>query len=318
MQLECRLWVLISACGVCHHRTAAVSVRRNGGGAAAFPDFGSLSNLAGLPSVMGFPSLPNLGKAEEQQVYKVGESDCKIFEEAIILQPNASCELLNFTNSSGCTCRIVLPRNIVPMPDLLLDSGDDGNQTTNASVPTLEPIPPEAPPPSNPLQPYSPPVMPPECPFDVSCSAAKLSSCVGFDSWGFSKVQMSPYSAASAYLNEISCSYLMMPDSRFKVPERVKSFWEWEKSKDAPASPKNLEKVLCGCISTAVVSVDFCRAAVYHSKIPCIQTWKEATDGRCSVTVSPPLGFLSTSLLSEMCYSECEFRDKWKDGHTMR
>mmetsp|Transcript_10699 Transcript_10699/g.25157 ORF Transcript_10699/g.25157 Transcript_10699/m.25157 type:complete len:169 (-) Transcript_10699:57-563(-) len=74
---------------------------------------------------------------------------------------------------------------------------------------------------------YNPPLTLAECPFAAACGQSGNSMCVGFDSWGFTKVHMSRHTAASAYLGMITCTYTMGAQSQFRVPPRVLAFWKW-------------------------------------------------------------------------------------------
>lgn len=48
--------------------------------------------------------------------------------------------------------------------------------------------------------------------------------CVGFNSFGFSRVQMGRYSPASRHFNAIYCYYVMEPYHDFAIPERVQAY----------------------------------------------------------------------------------------------
>uniref|UniRef100_A0A7S4VAE6 CUB domain-containing protein n=1 Tax=Alexandrium monilatum TaxID=311494 RepID=A0A7S4VAE6_9DINO len=149
-----------------------------------------------------------------------GAADCQLLEKGIVLDPKASCKHVELTlNETGCSCRVPLPRSVVPQPDVLSPAlGQTPGAVTFPPVPMFTPAPDSG-------QPYRPPVTAPECPFGAACKASANPKCVGFDSWGFDQVIMSSFSPASAYLRTITCTYTLRKGENIRVPPRVQAMW---------------------------------------------------------------------------------------------
>eukprot|EP00397_Hematodinium_sp_SG-2012_P045522 GEMP01051159.1.p1 GENE.GEMP01051159.1~~GEMP01051159.1.p1 ORF type:complete len:142 (+),score=34.59 GEMP01051159.1:309-734(+) len=133
-------------------------------------------------------------------------------------------------NWDGCMCTIPQPGNINPMPDNLfnpfaVEIPPDPNIPLAPQLATV-------PPPSNPLAPFVPPMMVPECPYSKACPNDD-STCVGFNSWGFSEVRMGKYSPASRHFNAIYCFYIMKPYDQFKTPARILGYWKLQEEEKA-------------------------------------------------------------------------------------
>jgi len=108
------------------------------------------------------------------------------------------------------------------------------------NIPTAPPLLP-VPPPSNPLAAYVAPLMIPQCPYNSACPDGD-SSCVGYNSWGFSEVRMSRYSPGTRFFNAIYCLYVMKPYDVFKIPVKIKGYWELQDKEAREAAPTFLRK----------------------------------------------------------------------------
>lgn len=168
----------------------------------------------------------------------IEQADCKLFERAFLLSPPAVCNHAVYaSNWDGCTCNVIMPGNMNPMPDTLYNPYAI-SMVPDPSLPTFAPIA-TIPPPSNPLMPYAPPPRAPECPFVASCKEDAGFGCVGYNTWGFAEAHMSPYVPAQSHFNSISCSYVMKIGGKFEVPKKVAAFYhmqDLESAKESAAS----------------------------------------------------------------------------------
>jgi len=232
------------------------------------------------------------------------------------VDPPASCQHVIFAdNVDGCTCTTTLPGSINPQPNLfynpfLVDVPPDPSIPVPASMPTV-------PPPSNPLQPFVPPMMPPECPFMPACADPNSFDCVGHNSWGFAEAHIAVYSPAAAALNSMSCTYMMKPYARFKVPDRVAALWHLN-AKLIKVFDRMSDPLTLACTGQNVTSPSlqyFCKDQLKRLGFPCTTAWadlmKDSQAQGCSLAAAPD-GFEGTSTLAELCPLECG----WKKGVT--
>lgn len=244
----------------------------------------------------------------------IGQDECTLFAEGFLVDPPASCTHVEFAkNIDGCTCTMVLPGSINPQPanfynPYLVEVPPDPSVPVPKSMPTV-------PPPSNPMQPFVPPMMPPECPFISACADPDSFDCVGHNSWGFAEAHMADYSPAAAALNSASCTYMMHPYGRFKVPERVASLWHLNvkliKVFDTMSDPFTMF-----CTNENVTSPSlqfFCKDMLNRLGLPCSTAWADVTKKHQAVKCQEapaPDGFKIDSTLAELCPLECG----WKKG----
>jgi len=245
----------------------------------------------------------------------IGQDECDLFQEAFLVSPGASCSHVVFAgNMDGCTCSLVLPANINPQPasfynPWLVDIPPDPNVPVPEAMPTV-------PPPSNPMQPFIPPAMPPVCPFMDACPDPNSFDCTGFNSWGFADAKIADYSPAAAALNSASCTYMMKPYAKFKVPERVVSMWKLNaklvKVMDSMQEPFTMH---CdGENVTTPTLEEFCKDQLGRLGTPCKTNWGGVakTGGRKCREALAPDGFEFDSTLAELCPLQCG----WKKGVT--
>jgi hypothetical protein len=246
----------------------------------------------------------------------IGQDECALLQEAFLVDPPATCLHVIFAdNVDGCTCSAVLPGSINPLPanfynPFLVDIPPDPNIPVPASMPTV-------PPPSNPLQPFIPPMMPPECPFLPACADPNGFDCVGHNSWGFAEAHIADYSPAAAHLNSMSCTYMMKPYARFKVPERVAALWHLN-AKLIKVFDRMSDPLTLFCMGQNVTSPSlqyFCKDTLKRLGLPCNTPWANVTkDHQAQECYNAPApdGFEATSTLAELCPLECG----WKKGVT--
>mmetsp|Transcript_84197 Transcript_84197/g.146208 ORF Transcript_84197/g.146208 Transcript_84197/m.146208 type:complete len:408 (+) Transcript_84197:113-1336(+) len=277
---------------------------------------------APAPAVAPIPAPPPPAKFPV-----IGSDECQVLQEAIVVEPRATCRHVIFQEGlDGCTCSMVLPASINPMPNNLYDPfAMDVPPDPDLPVP---PMPPTVPPPGNPMQPYIAPMMAPECPFAKACAKANDFDCVGYNSFGFSEAHMAPYSPAASHLNQISCSYFMALRSEFRIPSKVESLGKiLEKRKKVELSyqrsfvvPEVLDDYgdAIGGIPCAGRKIEstwklFCEKRVSKKNWPCSTKYKSIMEREKCVGAPAPTGFLVNSTLGEMCPLECGFTK----GHTM-
>jgi len=244
----------------------------------------------------------------------IGQDECSLLQEGFLVDPPAKCvHVILAENVDGCTCSTFLPGSINPQPanfynPFLVDIPPNPDLPVPASMPTV-------PPPSNPMQPFIPPMMPPECPFMKKCGNPGAFECVGHDSWGFSEAHIADYSPAAAALNSMSCTYVMKPYARFKVPDKVSALWHLNaklvKVFDRMSDPFNL---FCTSTNVSYPSLQFfCKDQLQRMGLPCDAEWYKVTkqhmDKRCWDAPAPD-GFVTDSTLAELCPLECG----WKKG----
>lgn len=176
--------------------------------------FGCVDSALALRAAQALARDSGSAAAEQRQS---GTGACQLLEDGMLLEPKASCEYINISLSeTGCSCRVHLPRNVVPLPNLLNPAREQVTGfTTFPPVPTVS---------VGPDTLYQPPVTVPQCPFGSSCKVSNNPSCVGFDSWGFEKVTMSSFTPASVHLQTITCTYTMPVGGQVVVPSRVQAF----------------------------------------------------------------------------------------------
>lgn len=204
-------------------------------------------------------------------------------------------------------CTISLPPSINPMPDNLFNPFAQPIPP-DPDIPVF-PSPPTVPPPSNPLQPYNAPMTVPQCPFQDACGKRAGFDCVGFDSWGFSSVKMAHYSPASRFFNSITCSYIMKPYDRFKVPEKVTALWKLQEKRGLVVGHYNTDLTLiCKDQNFTNTWGKMCNEQVFRLKIDCGVPWSGLWQGSCS-KAPPPAGFNATSSLGEFCPRECGYKE---------
>jgi len=231
-----------------------------------------------------------------------------------LVDPPATCKHVIFAaNVDGCTCTSVLPASINPLPanfynPYLIDIPPDPNVPVPKSMPTV-------PPPSNPMMPFVAPMMPPTCPFLSACADPDSFDCVGHNSWGFSEAHIAEYSPAAAALNTVSCTYMMKPYARFKVPNRVVSLWHLNaklvKVFDRMSDPFTM---FCAGENVTAPSLEFfCKDQLQRLGLPCTMAWANVTKNhqaeKCKYAPAPD-GFEIDSTLAELCPLECG----WKKG----
>lgn len=262
----------------------------------------------------------------------IGDEECQVLQEAIVVEPKASCRHVVFSaveRLDGCTCSIVLPASINPMPNNLYDPWAI-DVAPDPDLP-LPPTPPTVPPPSNPMQPYIAPMMAPECPFAKSCAKPDDFGCVGYNSFGFSEAHMAPYSPAASHLNQISCSYFMALRSTFQIPSKVGTFAmilaKRKQVEEDYEKPFVIPQVLDGfggkgepmkgipCAGKEIEKTwrEFCFNRVSEKNWPCSIKYTAIMESEKCVGAPAPTGFLISSTLKEMCPLECGFTR----GHTM-
>jgi len=233
--------------------------------------------------------------------------ECKLLQDAMIVSPPASCSHRQFTsNWDGCTCAIVMPPTMKPMPDNLFNPFAQ-EIVPDPNAPTLAPMG-TVPPPSNPAQPFNPPVVPPVCPFHSSVPPGF--DGVGFNSWGFSETDMATYSPAAAHLNMISCSYIMKPYSRFVVPPKINAFWALRaKRGEVVGHYGTTLNVACEGDGSNDESYEWgawCTNKVHGEQTSCDAKWETLFTGSCASAAAPE-GFDKKSMLGSFCPFECGF-----------
>lgn len=242
-----------------------------------------------------------------------GPLECELLEQAIIVDPKAHCwHAVLASNWDACMCSIPLPPSIVPQTDNLFNPYAQVIPP-DPSIPTFAPQP-TVPPPSNPLMPYNAPMMLPSCPFQAPCGPDGGFDCVGFDSFGFSEVNMVPYRPASRYLNSITCSYVMKPYDLFKVPDKVQAFWRMEFKHGEVLAFYDTDLTL-KCTDQKFTNPwsSFCKDQVFRMKTDCGVPWSSLWKGTCK-EAPPPANFTASSSLGEFCPLECGFKKhelKW-------
>lgn len=266
------------------------------------------------PAAAPAPPPPPPPEPDPPQFPVIGQDACSLLEEAFVVEPRASCKHVLFaSNSDGCTCTMVLPASINPLPGnfynpFLVDVPPNPDIPVPQAMPTV-------PPPSNPMQPYLAPPMPPECPFISSCADPDSFDCVGHNSWGFAEAHMADYSPAAGALNTASCTYIMKPYAIFKVPDRVAALWHLNaklvKVFDRTAKPLT---IFCDGKNVTSPSLEyFCRDQLRRLGLPCSMAWTNVTKKHqaqeCADAPAPD-GFDETSTLAELCPLECG----WKKG----
>lgn len=233
-----------------------------------------------------------------------------------MVDPPATCKHVIFAeNSDGCTCSMVLPASINPMPGnfynpFLVDIAPNPDIPVPKAMPTV-------PPPSNPMMPFIAPAMPPECPFIAGCPDPDSFDCVGHNSWGFAEAHMAEYSPAAGALNTASCTYIMKPYALFKVPERVAALWHLN-AKLVKVFDRMSEPLTLYCAGKNVTSPSleyFCKDQLKRLGLPCDTEWSTVTKKHqapeCAAAAAPD-GFEVYSTLAEICPLECG----WKKGET--
>lgn len=192
----------------------------------------------------------------------------------------------------------------------LIDVPPNPDVPVPAAMPTV-------PPPSNPMQPFIPPMMPPECPFMAACADPDGFDCVGHNSWGFAEAHIADYSPAAAALNSASCTYMMKPYARFKVPNRVAALWHLNakliKVFDTMSAPFT---IFCSTENVTSPSLEyFCKDQLKRLGMPCDTAWANVTkmsQAQHCWDAPAPDGFEIDSSLAELCPLECG----WKKGAT--
>jgi hypothetical protein len=246
----------------------------------------------------------------------ISQDECALLQEGFLVSPPAKCQHVVFgENLDGCTCTMVLPASINPQPanfynPILVDVAPDPNIPVPQSMPTV-------PPPSNPAMPFVAPMMPPECPFMSPCADPDSFDCVGFNSWGFAEAHLADYSPAAAALNTASCTYMMKPYARFKVPNRVASLWHLN-SKLVKVFDRMSDPVTFHCMGRKVTAPSLqylCKDQLQRLGLPCDTAWSDAVKKHqvkeCHDAPAPD-GFKRDSTLAELCPLECG----WKKGVT--
>lgn len=232
--------------------------------------------------------------------------DCKALQQAMVVDPPASCINTNYDPSGwdSCKCTIVLPPTLKPQPDNLYNPFQP-TIVEDPDIPTFPP-PPTVPPPNNPLQPYNAPMMVPACPFASKCSESSY-DCVDFTSWGFGEAVMAKYTPAAGSLNVINCNYLKMKTGTFKIPPKISAFFnltvKYDKVKEA--QEKDLV-VQCKDKNETHIWGDWCKDQVNEQMKPCLTTWNLLFDGDC-MQAPPPTGFGPQSELGQLCPLQCGF-----------
>jgi len=285
--------------------------------AARIHDYGPAPAPAPAPVMMApAPPPPPPPKLLPPKFPVIGQDECSLLQEGFLVSPGASCSHVIFAgNIDGCTCTMTLPANVNPQPNSfqnpwLVSIAPDPSVPVPAAMPTV-------PPPSNPMQPFIPPAMPPVCPFSAPCPDPNSFDCLGFNSWGFSEHHIADYSPAAAALNSASCTYMMKPYARFKVPERVISLWHLNaklvKVFDSMSEPFTM---FChGENVTAPTLEFFCKDQLKRLGLPCSTQWTDLTKKHQAVKcrdAPAPDGFEFDSTLAELCPLECG----WKKGVT--
>jgi len=242
------------------------------------------------------------------------EVQCKVLEEAILLDPRPTCQHARFaSNWDGCSCQIPLPSSINPLPDNLYNPFVQAFPP-DPSIPSFPALP-TMPPPSNPLQTFVAPMMIPGCPFASKCLTPDDFDCVGFNSFGFSEVSKANFAPASAFLNSISCSYIMKPYDRFIIPKKVQAMQRL-RVKLAKAEDHYNEELSYVCNGNNITMPwgKFCLNTTSQA-MPCTTPWLAIWGVKCGSTMpKPPNGFFRTSTIQDMCPFECSFKPgmlKW-------
>jgi hypothetical protein len=246
----------------------------------------------------------------------IGQDECSLLQEGFVVDPPAKCLHVIFAdNVDGCTCTMVLPASINPQPanfynPFLIDVPPDPSIPVPQAMPTV-------PPPSNPMQPFVAPMMPPECPFLSACADPESFDCSGYNSWGFAEAHQADYSPAAAALNTVSCTFMMKPYARFKVPDRIAALWHLN-AKLIKVFDRMAEPFVLYCKGENVTSPSmefFCKDQTGRLGLPCDTAWGNVTKNsqaqHCH-QAPPPDGFQSDSTLAELCPLECG----WKKGVT--
>lgn len=164
----------------------------------------------------------------------VGERECKLFEKAFLVWPQAMCRYAVFPGKwVGCSCTIHLPRTINQLLDLTYNPYAQ-LVPLQEGVPTLPPLRPLAMP-RNPLAAYMPPPMAAICPFATRCTIPTF-NCVSFDTWGFQEVRMAAYTPATSYLKDVICDYTMDSLGTFTIPGKVTALWRMSDKHEVQAT----------------------------------------------------------------------------------
>jgi hypothetical protein len=232
----------------------------------------------------------------------VSKIQCSQLQDAILDQ-NPKCQPVMFGGDwSGCTCMIPLPANVDQMPNMVYDPymPDLSASPTVSNFPAIRGLPP----PANPAMVYNPPPMGAACPFSNACGKKGGFNCVGYDSFGFSSAHIAEYSAATAYMKVMSCSYIMDKGGKFTVPPKVQAMWRVQNlRKDAIAGYAEKLDVVCPKLPDGTTVRDFCQA-LSKTRNKCYWTWKELTH-TCS-KATPPYGHQPGSQGYRICPHECE------------
>lgn len=178
-----------------------------------------------LTTQVAFPQVQSVDEPSEG----VGTKGCKLLQQAMLVQPKASCEEVQLYGKwEGCSCTVSQPRTLNPWPNTFFDPSAI-RVDMRQDMPTFPPIA-ALPPANDPRDVYVAPKMDPKCPFSRKCAdRAESSDCVGFDSWGFHSMRMEPYTAAAGHWNYITCAYMMDKHGSFQVPQKVAALWKSQK-----------------------------------------------------------------------------------------
>lgn len=263
----------------------------------------------------GLPPAPPPPEPFPPKFPVIGQDECALLQEGFLVDPPATCKHVIFAdNVDGCTCTTVLPGSINPQPanfynPFLVDVPPNPDIPVPQAMPTV-------PPPSNPMQPFIPPMMPPECPYISACGSAGF-DCVGHDSWGFGEAHIADYSPAAAALNSMSCTYMMKPYAKFKVPPKIAALWHLN-AKLVKVFDRMSDDFMLECTkrNQTYPSLEFfCKDQLKRVGLPCDTAWVNVTkahaDHACRQAPAPD-GFDGDSSLAELCPLECG----WKKGVT--
>mmetsp|Transcript_72555 Transcript_72555/g.128187 ORF Transcript_72555/g.128187 Transcript_72555/m.128187 type:complete len:665 (+) Transcript_72555:81-2075(+) len=206
-------------------------------------------------------------------------AECSEFSQAFLLNPQPSCDLLEYDTGglASCTCKLPVPPQV-----RLADIGSSGHADSSEAVPTTL-----------------------TCPF-ANCAStdgtsAEADSCISLKKFGFSEVRESSFSAEDTYRGTHTCSYIMEPGHTFAMPEEVQHY------RYIVDSQNQAFGVACGGtdgLKKSTTMSDVCRRAIYRFKVSCDETWASMLPGGCE-NVPAPFGYTSESTVAELCALEC-------------
>lgn len=272
----------------------------------------------------------SVSSGQLRAVASLDPAQCTTFQESMLIKPPPSCEVVGFsTGDKACLCRMTLPANMKPMPDMMLVTPADPESQEGPVEDGVGLIPPFHPPTwgspevrhegsqEGSVQSSSVPqgtsqaaavALPntaPSCPFETKCPASGTFSCVDFAKWGFAEVAQTDYTPASGYLNIIECSYTMRRGGTFKVPEKVVAFKAMQ-SRHQDVLAWYQRGIIFNCHEQIETTWGkMCEDKAHKEHFSCDMPWRWLFED-CGTLAAPP-GFSVNSTLQELCPLECGF-----------